>query len=302
MKNKKTAIVMVLFIAFCVVNGVYAEDATPSGENVKQENPSKPNTGGSHSDSVNSSTSAKQFFNIDDINKLFKDASNAATRKQDQLTNIIKGADLMISNRITTLNALITRIQGDKRLSDSEKASLTSDIQASIDGLNSLKATIDADTDATKARTDAKQIVSNFKVYEIFEPKIRLLVTLNNLQTTSTNVAGLVPQVQNLINNLGSTGKDVSQLNSLLIDISSQLTTINTTITTDLAAVQGVTTTTTDPKSVFTKVNQDLAQIVRTDFAKIRSDFAQMREDFHQLFTGSIKNTTVSTPEPTATP
>jgi hypothetical protein len=237
-------------------------------------------------------------FNLNDINQLIKQASNSAARKQDQLQNIIKAADAMIANRIATLNALNTKIQGN--------ASLTTDIQNAITGLNTLKTIIDADTDLAKAKADAKQIVTNFRIYEILEPKMRLLVTINNLQTTSTNVSKLIPQIQNLINTEGSAGKDVTELNTLLADITSQLTTINNTLASDLATVQGITVTSTNSKDVFSKVRQDMAQIVRADFAKIRSDFGKMRETFHQLFTGSIKNATISgetkSPKPSATP
>ncbi len=293
MKRKYITTGFIVLMVLSIGSGVFAEDSKNA----------------STSAGTSGTSSANSFFNVNDITQLFKQASDSAQKTQDRLQNIIKGADMMITNRITTLNALNTRIQGDTRLTTDEKTSLTTDVQNAINGLTTLKATIDADTDITKARADAKMVVTNFRIYEVLEPKLRLLVTINNLQTTSTNVGGLIPQIQNLINTLGGTGKDVSALNTLLTDISSQLTTVNTTLTADLAKVQGVGTTTTDPQSVFTGVRQDLAQIVRADFAKIRADFAQMRETFHQLILGSIKNATVSatpitsaTPVPTATP
>lgn len=240
--------------------------------------------------------SANSFFNIDEINKLIKEASNSANKSQQQLASVIKGADMMITNRITTLNNLISRIQGDNRLTSDEKTALSAEIQSAISGLNSLKATIDADTDVAKARSDAKKIVTDYYVFVKLEPKIRLLITLNNLETTSANIQTLVPQVQNLINTLQGQGKDAAGLSVLLADISTQLTNINMTITKDKGLLQGISTTSKDNDTVFSSVKSDLSDIVKTDFGKIRTDFSQMKTAIRQLINGS------AAPAPSATP
>ncbi len=234
---------------------------------------------------------------LNTINRLEQRASNAANLQQNQLQNIIKRADTLITNRINSLNRLSGRLQNDKRLSDSTKSSLSAEIQADISGLNSLKTKIDADTDVATARIDTKQIITNYYIYAKFEPKIRLLIVLGNLQTVSTNVQALVPQLQNLINNFKSQGKEVTQLQSLLDDVSTQLQTINTTLTNDTTKIQNVSISTQDAKATFVQVRQDIAQIVRTDFAKIRADFAQMRSTFRQLL-GSVSPSPTSTSTP----
>src|SRR5258708_32871268 len=109
---------------------------------------------------------------ISEVNHLQGQASPSANKQGTELQNIIAHADKLISNRLTSLNALLTRLQNDKRLSSSEKSALTAQIQTDINGLTTLKAKIDADTDATTARTDAKQIITNYYVYAIFEPKV----------------------------------------------------------------------------------------------------------------------------------
>jgi len=211
-------------------------------------------------------------------------ASKSADRQATDLQTIIKHADTLITNRLNALNKLSTRIQNDTRLSTNEKASLSSDMQTEISGLTTLKAKIDADTDATTARADAKQIITNYYVFAVFEPKVRLLITINNLQTLATKMQSYVPQLQNLIDTYKTQGKDVTQMQTFLNDISSQLQTINTSLSTDATTVQNVSVTSnTTAKATFTQVRQDLAQIVRGDFAKIRSDFAQMRPLFKHV-------------------
>ena len=220
-----------------------------------------------------------------DVNRFQNQASKAAQRQDNQLQNIIQRADKLVENRLSSLNSLATRVQNDTRLTSSEKSSLSAEIQTDISGLTTLKAKIDADTDVSTARTDARQIITNYYIYALFEPKIRLLIVLNNLQTVTGNVQNLVPQIQNLINTFKSQGKDVTQLQTLLNDVSTQLQTINTTLTNDITTVQNVSVTSgvSSAETAFTRVRQDVAQVVRTGFAKIRQDFSQMRTLFHQL-------------------
>ncbi len=227
---------------------------------------------------------------INDVNRFQNQASKTAEVKQRKLSDVIKRADELINNRINSLNRLIARIQNDKRLTDSQKASLISDIQTNISGLNTLKAKIDADKDLQTALTDGKQIFTNFRIYAIFEPKIRLLITLNNMKDTVTRLQGLVPQIQTLIDNLKSQGKDVSGLTPLLSDISSQLSTMQTTIDTDITTVQGVTINSANPEVTFSKVKADINAIIKTGFNKIREDIEQMRLIFRQIIIGSATN------------
>ena len=207
-------------------------------------------------------------------------ASNAAARQSGELSRIQSRADAMITNRINDLNKLLSRIQSDTHLSADEKVSLTTTINTTITHLQSLKTKIDADTDATIARTDAQSIVTSYRVYVVLEPQARLLIIIDNLQTASTNVATLVTKVQSLLNTLKGEGKDMTNAQTALTDISTQLNTINGLLTTDKSLLTGVSVTTTNPQSIFTQVRKDLAT-VRADFAKIRSDFASVREDMH---------------------
>lgn len=294
----KYIFVLFMFMGFTafLASSAFAQNMATSGGAVTTTTqtgyPStNPNTGG--------------FFNANDITQLFKLATASAARQQDQLQNVIKGADMMIANRLTTLNSLNSRIQGDTRLSSSEKTSLSGDVQNAITGLTSLKAKIDADTNVATARADAKSIVANYYVYVNLEPKIRLLVALNNIATIASNLQGLMPQLQSLVTIFQTQGKDVSGLQSLFNDTNTQLSTIQSTVASDLTTVEGITTGSNN-QATFTKVRQDLTQIIQTNFGKIRTDFAQMRQDFRQLIgsTGTPNATTSASPyaSPSASP
>jgi hypothetical protein len=245
-------------------------------------------------------TSEQKLLNV--ANRIDKAASNAAGKQTNELQNIINRSNTLITNRLTSLSTLSTRVQGDKRLSTSEKSSLTSDIQTDTTGLTALKTKIDADTDATTARTDEKQIITNFYVYAVFEPKLRYLIILNNLQTTTSNIQAFVPQLQNLITTFKSQGKDVTQLQSLLDDISSQLQTVNTTISADITTVQNISPTAKPTTDQFSKVKQDISQIVRAGLGKIKADFDQMKPLFKQLISQKQATPTPSSAAVSTTP
>jgi len=223
-----------------------------------------------------------------EINRLENRASKSAINQSLRLSKIKERGDKLITNRVNELNRLLNRISNDKRLTNEEKTSLSADIQADINGLTTLKAKIDADTDVDTAKADAKQIITNYYIYKIFVPKMRLLITIANMQALSANIGQLTPQIQNLVNTLKSAGKDVTNLQSLLDDINNQLQMINASLSTDKSKIDGVTISTQDSTSIFAQVRQDLAN-VRRDFAKIRKDFGQMRIDFNASFKSSIK-------------
>lgn len=200
-------------------------------------------------------------------------ASAAAEKQTNELANLKARGDKMIADRLASLQKLLTRVQNDKRLTDSDKTSFTTDINTTIASLNTLKAKIDADTDAATTRADVRSIVTNYRIYEIYEPKLILLIVINNLLTADTNLTTLNQKVRILLTQLNILDPNAK---AALDDMSKQLTTINTLLTTDRSLLLNVTISTTDPKSIFTQVRKDLAT-VRADFAKIRADVAQVR-------------------------
>src|SRR5579872_2436785 len=204
------------------------------------------------------------------VDRMANRASAAAVRQDDALSRIIARGDTMIQARLTTLSNLLTRIQNDTRLSTDEKSSFTADVNTTTTNLQALKTKLDADTDATTALADAKSIVTSYRIYLIFEPKERLLIIDDNLSTASTTLSGLITQIQNLLNTLKSEGKDTTVAQNALNDASTQVSNINTILTTDKTLLTNVTIGTSNPQSIFVQVRQDFAT-VRADVARIRS-------------------------------
>lgn len=227
-----------------------------------------------------------------ETNRLENRATISVANQTQRLEKIKTQADKLISNRIASLNTLLQRVNNDQRLSPDEKSSLSSQIGSTIDGLNTLKTKIDADTDIITAKADAKTIITDYYIYKLFEPKIRLLLVVNNLQALSLKLSGTSASLQNLINTFKNEGKDISVLQGLLDDVNLQLSTINTTLANDKTKLETLNTT-SDFQTVFVQVKKDLAG-VRSNFAKIRNDIAQMRTNFR-----GIRKSTNPTPAPT---
>lgn len=241
---------------------------------------------------------------INQIQKSENQASKAAQKQDQNLTNLKTRADKAIDQRITSLNNLLSRVQNAGRLDATEKSALSSDIQSDISGLTTLKAKIGADTDISTAREDAKKIVSDYRIYAMFMPRMRLLITIDNLQALAARLSSLMPKIQSLADNLKSQGKDTSKIQSLIDDINNQLSTINSKLSADKTTVMGVSISTQDPQATFVQVRKDLSS-VRSAFAQIRHDIGQMRVDFQSIIkvTGNFntKNSTgSSTPNSTS--
>lgn len=236
---------------------------------------------------------------LHDISSYQNQASKAAVAQQRRLADVIAHADTMITQRITSLNAVTQRIQSDTRLTSDQKTNLLHDIQSVITGLTTLKTKIDADTDAQTAYTDEKQIISSYHVYATLEPKFHYLLMLNNVQSVSGRLQTMAPQLQSIISSFQSQGKDISQLTPLMNDINTQLQTINTLVTTDLASIQSIQITTEGSQTSFSKVKSDMQTTVHTGFGSIIKDITQMRPIFQQLILGiSPKPSTANSGNP----
>lgn len=205
-------------------------------------------------------------------------ASAAAAVKDRALETLKTRATTMTDNRISALNRLITRIDGDKRISDTDKASLKNDINGEISKLNDLKTKISQETTAEAVRADFKQVLGE-KIYAFYIQKMQLLIMTENLLATETTIENVAKRVQGLLTKLSSEGKDVKTLQTYLDDINAKLTDSKTLLEGDKTKLLA---STPADKTSFPQVRKDYAT-VRLNFAKIRADIARMRVEFRTI-------------------
>ena len=80
-----------------------------------------------------------------------------------------------------------------------------------------------------------------FKIYEIFEPKIRLLIVISNLQSVSTLATNISGKIQALLDQLKFQKNDITAAQTALNDLNAQLKSINTLLATDKTLITNIT-------------------------------------------------------------
>lgn len=152
--------------------------------------------------------------------------NSAKTDAQDQakLKLIISRGDKEIDRRLKTLNTLDSKINSAKKLSSSDKSTLSAEVNNEISALTSLKTKLDADTDLTTAKTDAQSIFSGYRVYALVVPKVQLVKTADDQQAAEGRLTALASKLQSRIGDAKQKGKDVTSLQASLDDLNAKTT------------------------------------------------------------------------------
>lgn len=120
-----------------------------------------------------------------------------------------------INSRIKSMNADIAKIQSNKKLSAAQQNLYVSDLQSQILALTNLQTKINADTDFDTLKADVQSIITSFRIYALYMPKIAIL-SASDMQTgTADKLLALSKKLQTKIQKFKDQGKDVSSLNNL---------------------------------------------------------------------------------------
>jgi hypothetical protein len=126
-----------------------------------------------------------------------------ATPSANKMENLRERARNEIERRITSLNKLISKINGLKKITDAQKAEFVNQIQAEITSLTSLKTKIEAGTELATLKTDVQSIVKSYRVYLLFIPKINVLVAADSLDALADKLDALAAKLELRINSAG---------------------------------------------------------------------------------------------------
>lgn len=161
--------------------------------------------------------------------KMMKLSSNAAEKKgnlQDaSMEQLKERANKEITRRIESLNKLLTRINEFKikKLSDVQKTSLTTQVQTEIAKLTALQAKIEADTDLATLKIDIQSIVTEYRIFALFIPKIQILGAADRLLTTADEMSSHAAMLETKINAKQTEGQNVTELQTLLVDMKAKI-------------------------------------------------------------------------------
>ncbi len=150
-------------------------------------------------------------------------ANTNAAGDQAKLQRIINRGNNEIERRISTLQHLTDKLSSAFKLSDSDTAALTNEVNGEIDSLKALKTKLDADNTVADAQNDVKTIITEYRVYVLIAPKVHLVKVAADQQAAETRLLALIPKLESRINDAKSAGKNVTSLESGLADMKARL-------------------------------------------------------------------------------
>jgi hypothetical protein len=137
-------------------------------------------------------------------------------------------ANQEIARRVTSLNALATRVNAMTKLSASEKSTLSATIQGQVTLLNALQAKIDADANSTSSlRADIKSITLEYRIYLLVIPQVQIQVAADRVMTIADILATLAGKLQTRITAAQSAGKNVGGAVAALADMNAKIADAN---------------------------------------------------------------------------
>jgi hypothetical protein len=207
--------------------------------------------------------------------------------QQRKVTDIQSRSDTEITNRIDSLNKLLSRINSLVKVSASDKASLVSSIQTEIANLTSLKASIDTDTSTTSLKTDFQSITKSYRIYLLVLPQASITAAADRVLDLASAFNTLTTKLQGYITTAQSNGTNVSSAVSALADITAKITDAGTQANAAISEVaslqpdQGATTT--------LQSNTAALKDARSKIKTATADLTAARKDVNTIV-GVIKN------------
>lgn len=142
---------------------------------------------------------------------------------ETRMANLKSKADQEINRRITSLNALNTRIQAMKKISDASKTSIANTIQSQISALTTLQAKIKADTDLETLRADVQSITKSYRIYALVIPQGAITAAADRVLVIVETMTTLETKLQTRISEAKTAGKDVTSMETALADFKAKL-------------------------------------------------------------------------------
>lgn len=179
-------------------------------------------------------------------------------------------ASQLIKERINVLNANSQAISASKTLTTEQKNTLTTILSTNVTGLTALNASIASSTNATTTKSLTDSIFTNFRIYGIVIPQVRLEKRVFDLQNHSQKLSDLFVKVQSNINDANAKGRNVTVWQKSLDDAKilvandmAKLASLLPKLATLTPATYGTTS-----KAIIESVNLDLKNVSK-DFNSI---------------------------------
>jgi len=168
-------------------------------------------------------------------------SSLSAQAQTTRLHNLQTRGTAEIDRRVSNLNSALAKLGASTKLKTADKSALTQQVQTEVASLTALENKLVADTDLATARTDVQSIVTDYRVYVLMLPKVRLVASTDRFDVVEDKLATLNDTLQTKVNAAKSAGKDVTALQSSLDDMKAKTadaTSKTSTLVAQLLALQ----------------------------------------------------------------
>jgi len=194
--------------------------------------------------------------------------------------------DQAVQKRETALGNDATKINAATGLTSSDKSALLATESSDASGLTALDATIQADTTFSQAKTDCEKIVTQYRVFVVFEPQVHLVIAADTVGSAATKITSLASELQQ---KLGSNQNPAVQ--AALADLQKQVAAAQASVS-GLSATVLAQTPSGYPgnKSVFTSALASVQSAV-SDLKQARSDIDTIKD--------ALQPSSGATPTPT---
>jgi hypothetical protein len=149
--------------------------------------------------------------------------TTADTTSEQRLATIQSRGDAEIERRLKTLGNLTTKIAATTKLNASDKTALSAEVASATAGLTALKTQLDGETTLGAARTDAQNILTEYRVYALVAPKVLLIATADGQQAVEAKLSALADKLQTRVTAAASAGKPTNGLQTALDALKAQV-------------------------------------------------------------------------------
>jgi hypothetical protein len=140
-----------------------------------------------------------------------------------RLTELKARADEAVKERLTQIDTLSGRLNG-AGADCGQNADVLGQLATDKSGLQSLDATIQAETDGKKAVAEYRQIFTDFRVYWLQTPKTQEVVACDRASKADATLTSLRQKIQARVDEAKGKGYDVSGAQAALDDMGAKLT------------------------------------------------------------------------------
>jgi hypothetical protein len=151
-------------------------------------------------------------------------ATPSAAANAQHLANLQTKGSTEIARRIANLTSAQAKLDASTKLSPADKSALDGQITAELAGLNTLKTKLAAETTIAPARLDVTAIVSDYRVYVLMLPKVRLVATTDRFNQVESQLTALASKLQTKVDAQKAAGKDVTAAQTALTDLTAKTT------------------------------------------------------------------------------